>query len=138
MSRQSEFKKRFDPEMGKYTRQHIWENPPAYGSGFWGDTFKSIGKKVFGKTVKSTVKSAAKKGMEKGLTNAATKTGDYVGKKAGDKIVQMLSKGSKPKKSTSKKVRWGDASPQNPPAKKNSQFEINKKALAIFSGGKII
>ena len=79
--RQSEFKMRFDPELGRYTRQHI------YGEGMM-DTLKSFGSKLFGKTMKK----AAKKGAEKGLTAAATKTGEHVGKKAGDKIVQMTSK----------------------------------------------
>ena len=105
MSRKSEFKMKLDPEMGKYTRQHI------YGEGIT-DIFKSIGKNLFGKTAKS----AAKKGVEKALNTAATKTGDHVGKKAGDKIVQMLSKGSKPKKSTSKKVTFN-----NNVEKKNSK-----------------
>ena len=42
MSRQSEFKKRFDPELGRYTRQHI------YGEGIT-DIFKSVGSKVLEK-----------------------------------------------------------------------------------------
>ena len=126
MSRQSEFKKRYDPEMGKFTRNHI------HGEGIITDTLKSIGKKVFGKTVKS----AAKKVVEKELTNATTKTGDYIGKKAGDKIVSLLSKEKKPK-STPKKVRWGDASPQNPPAKSSRQ-ERNAKVNSILGGRKII
>ena len=44
MMRQSEFKMRFDPELGRYTRQHI------YGEGMM-DVFKSFGSKLFGKTV---------------------------------------------------------------------------------------
>ena len=68
MMRQSEYKKRLDPELGRFTRQHI------YGEGIT-DVFKSIGSKLFGKTVKS----AAKKGAEKALTTAATKTGEYAG-----------------------------------------------------------
>ena len=52
--RQSEFKKRLDPELGRFTRQHI------YGQGIK-DVFKSIGSKLFGKTVKSAVKKGAKK-----------------------------------------------------------------------------
>ena len=52
------------------------------------DVFKSFGSKLFGKTVKSAVK----KGAKKPVTAAATKTGEHVGKKAGNKIVQMLSK----------------------------------------------
>ena len=82
MMRQSEIKKKLDPELGRYTRQHI------YGGGIT-DVFKSIGTKILGKTVKSAVK----KGAKKAVTAAATKTGEHVGKKAGDKIVQMLSKG---------------------------------------------
>ena len=78
MMRQSEFKMRFDPELGRYTRQHI------YGEGMM-DVFKSFGSKLFGKTMKKAAKKA--------VTAAATKTGGHVGKKAGDKIVQMLSKG---------------------------------------------
>ena len=77
--RQSEYKKRFDPELGIFTRQHI------YGEGIT-DVFKSFGSKLFGKTVKS----AAKKGAKKAVTAAATKTGEYAGKKAGDKIVKLL------------------------------------------------
>ena len=77
--RQSEFKMRFDPELGKYTRQHI------YGEGMM-DVFKSFGSKLFGKTMKK----AAKKGVEKAVTAAATKSGEHAGKKAGDKIVQGL------------------------------------------------
>ena len=68
------------------------------------------------------------------LTAAATKTGEHVGRKAGDKIVQMLSKG-------------GVQPPRDPPAKKvtfktvpktMSQQEINQRVNAILSGGKII
>lgn len=80
MTRQSEYKKKFNPETGKFTQKHI------YGEGFLTDTLK----KVF----ENTVKSAAKKAT----VTAATKTGEYVGKKAGDKIVKMLSKETTPKK----------------------------------------
>ena len=87
MMRQSEFKMKYDPELGKYTRQHI------YGEGLT-DVFQSFGSKLFGKTMKK----AAKKGAEKAVTAAATKTVKHVGKKAGDKIVKMLSKSdNKPK-----------------------------------------
>ena len=82
MMRQSEFKMRFDPELGRFTRQHI------YGEGMT-DVFKSFGKAIFGKTMKK----ATKKGVEKAVTAAATKTSEHVGKKAGDKIVEMLSNG---------------------------------------------
>ena len=85
--KQSEFKKRYDPELGRFTRQH------TYGEGVM-DVFKSIGAKVFGKTLKKAAKTAA----PKAVTTAATKTGEHVGKKAGDEIISMLSKSKTPKK----------------------------------------
>ena len=123
MTRQSEFKKKLDPELGRYTRQHI------YGEGIT-DVFKSFGKAIFGKTMKK----AAKKGVEKAVTTAATKTGEHVGKKAGDKIVQMLSKGNvvSSRKPPAKKVTFKTT------PKKITQKEINQRVNAILSGGKII
>ena len=41
-----------------------------------------------------------KTAANKAITTAATKTGEHVGKKAGDKIIQMLSKSKTPKKVT--------------------------------------
>ena len=125
MMRQSEIKKKLDPELGRYTRQHI------YGGGIT-DVFKSIGTKILGKTVKSAVK----KGAKKAVTAAATKTGEHVGKKAGDKIVQMLSKGSS-QKPPAKKVTF-DKNVEIFPSKKLTQQEINQRVNAILSGGKII
>ena len=124
--RQSEFKMKLDPELGRYTRQHI------YGEGIT-DVFKSFGKKIFGKTMKK----AAKKGAEKAVTAAATKTGEHAGKKAGDKIVQMLSKGASPKKPTAKKVTF-NKNIEIIPNKKMTKQEINARVNSILSGGKII
>ena len=116
MMRQSEFKMKLDPELGRYTRQHI------YGEGMM-DVFKSVGKNIFGKTMKK----AAKRGVQKAATTAATKTGEHVGKKAGDKIVQMLSKG-------------GVKSPRKPRAEKvetMTQQEIDQMLNNLLSGGSI-
>ena len=113
--RQSEFKMKLDPELGRYTRQHI------YGEGMM-DVFKSVGKKIFGKTMKK----AAKKGVEKAVTTAATKTGEHAGKKAGDKIVQML---SKEKAKPTKKVNF------NKNAETISQQEIDQMLNNLLSGG---
>ena len=121
MMRQSEYKKRFDPELCSFTKQHI------YGEGIT-DVFKSFGSKLFGKTIKK----AAKKGVEKAVTAAATKTGEHVGKKAGDKIVQLLSKGRDASKNP---PAGGIASPQNPPAKKISQKEVDQMLNNLLSGG---
>ena len=83
--KQSEFKKRYDPELGRFTRQHI------YGEGVM-DVFKNIGAKVIGQTLK--------KAADKAITTAASKTGEHLGKKAGDEIFKMLSKRKKTKKVT--------------------------------------
>ena len=56
MMRQSEFKKKFDPELGRYTKQHI------YGEGVM-DIFKSFGSKLFGKTMKKAAKTARTKAI---------------------------------------------------------------------------
>ena len=83
--KQSEFKKRYDPELGRFTRQHI------YGEG--------VMDSVFGQTLKKAAKTAA----TKAITTAATKTGEHVGEKAGDKIIEFFSrkkKTQKPKKVT--------------------------------------
>ena len=118
MMRKSEFKMKLDPELGRYTRKHI------YGEGMM-DVFKSVGSKLFGKTVKK----AAKKGVEKALNTAATKTGEHVGKKAGDKIVQMLSKGTPSRKPPAKKVNF------NKNVETINQQEIDQMLNNLLSGG---
>ena len=60
--RQSDFKKKYDAELGRFTRQHI------YGEGVM-DVFKNIGSKIFGKTMKKAVKTAA----TKAITNSSYK-----------------------------------------------------------------
>ena len=111
---------KLDPELGRYTRQHI------YGEGMM-DVFKSVGKKIFGKTMKK----AAKKSGEKVLTMAATKTGEHAGKKAGDKIVQMLSKGEvkSTRKTPAKKVTF------NKNVETINQQDIDQMLTNLLSGG---
>ena len=91
--RQSDFKKRYDPELGRFTRQHIYDEGVM-------DVFKSFGSKLFGRTAKQATKKVATKVASKAVKTAATKTGEHVGKKAGDKIIEMLSKSDTPKKVT--------------------------------------
>ena len=131
--RQCEFKKRYDPDMDLHIGKHI------YGEGIT-DIFKSVGRKLFGKTAKSVAKTAAKTAAK----SAATKTGEYAGKKAGDKIVELLSKKktqveesiptlpvnvtklkSTPIPSTVKKIT--ELTPQN----------VNDRVNQILSGGKL-
>ena len=128
--RQSDFKKRYDPEMGRFTRQHI------YGEGVM-DIFKNIGAKVVGKTLKQAAKTAA----TKAITTAATKTGQHIGEKAGDRIINYLTK-----KKRDKKVRFDEmeksgeeimkvlssSTPVTQPKPKTQQ-EINKRLNLILS-----
>ena len=111
---------KLDPELGRYTRQHI------YGEGMM-DVFKSVGKKIFGKTMKK----AAKRGAKKAASTAATKTGEHLGKKAGDKIVQMLSKGevAPSRKNPAKKVTF------NKNVETMTQQEIDQRLNNLLSGG---
>ena len=99
MMRQSEFKKKYDPDTGKYTRKHI------YGEGIMHSVKSFLGKKPTRKKV--TFAPPPKP------TPTATK-------KAGDKIVKMLSN-ENPSPSCKK---------QSP----MSQQEINNKVLQILSG----
>ena len=52
--KQSEFKKRYDPELGRFTRQHI------YGEGVM-DVFKNIGAKFLAKHLKKLQKQQQQK-----------------------------------------------------------------------------
>ena len=108
----SEYKKRYDPDLGMYVKKHV------YGGGVITDVLKS----VFGKTMKEAAKTAGKKALE----TAATKTGEHVGKKAGDKIIQLLSKKNK----TSPEMMM----PQMP---QMTQSEIDERVNRIISGGRL-
>ena len=119
--KQSEFKIRYDVRMGRYVKKHI------YGEGV-ANVFKTIGRKLFGKTVKEATKTATKKAVQK----AATKTGEYAGEKAGDKIIQLLSKRNK---NTETPVA---ALPiENPQSRELSDYEINERVNQLLSGGRM-
>ena len=85
MKRQSEFKRKYDPEMGKYTKQHI------YGEGIMD-------------SVKSFFKPTRKSSMRKPLAPPplSPKKVTFADKKAGDKIVKIISHENSP---TTKKTR---------------------------------
>ena len=118
--KQSELKKGYDVKMGRYVKKHIC------GEGVT-DVFKSIGRKLFGKTVKEAAKTATKKAVQ----TAATKTGEYAGEKAGDKIIQLLSKKNK---NTKTPVA---ASPIAKPQKELTNYEINESVNQLLSGGRM-
>ena len=118
--KQSEFKKRYDVKTGRYVKKHI------YG-GVVTDVFKTIGRKLFGKTLKEAAKTATKKAVQK----AATKTGEYAGEKAGDKIFQLLSKKNKSTKTPVAALPIGN------PQKELTDYEINERGNKLLSGDRM-
>ena len=112
--RQCEFKKRYDPDMDMYLTKHI------DGEGIT-DVFKAVGRKILGKTAKKAAKSVAKK--------AVTATSEYAGKKAGDKIVELLSKNKSPSVQMEPNI--------SPSPKELTDYEINERVNQILSGGKL-
>ena len=102
--RQSEFKKKYDPDTGKYTRKHI------YGEGIMDSVKSFLGKKPTKKKVQFAVPPP------KPTPTSTTK-------KAGDKIVKMLSGENPPSHKTNKRQ-----------AHKMTQQEINNRVLQILSG----
>ena len=124
--RKSEFKKRYDVKTGRYVKKHI------YGKGVVTDVFKTIGRKLFGKTMKEAAKTATKKAVQK----AATETGEY----AGDKIIQLLSKKNKKTPVAASPVA---ASPvvtspiENPQSRELSDYEINERVNQLLSEGQM-
>ena len=120
--RQSEFKRRYDVKTGRYVKKHI------YGKGVVTDVFKTIGRKLFGKTMKEAAKTAPKKAVQK----AATKTGEYAGEKAGDKIIQFLSK-----KNQNAKTPVATSPIENPQSRELSEYEINERVNQLLSGGRM-
>ena len=117
--RQCELKKRYDPDLDTYITKHI------YGEGI-SDVFKSIGRKIFGKTANKVAKSAAKSVAKK----AATTTGEYASKKAGDKIVELLNKN----KTATPSVL---IEPSLSEPKVLTDQEVNDRVNRILSGGKL-
>ena len=124
MTRQSEFKMRYDPKIGRYVKKHIYTEE-IHGEGLM-DIFKSVGSKLFGETAKEIAKKAA----TTAATSAATKTGEHLGNKAGDKIVQLLSK-KQPKQQT---IQHTISQPVDQPL---TDFEIAQRVNQLISGGKI-
>ena len=81
MMRQSEFKKKYDPDTGKFSRKHI------YGEG-----------------IMDSVKSFLGKKPTKKVTFAPPPKPSPVSKKAGDKIVKMLFEENKPSRKTKRQM----------------------------------
>ena len=88
MMRQSEFKRKYDPETGKYTKQHI------YGGGIM-DSVKSF--------FKPASKSSIRKSPPQPPKKVTFEPSSFVDKKAGDKIVKILSREAPPTPNPSRK-----------------------------------
>ena len=119
--RHCEFKKRYDPKLGKYVKKHI------YGEGI-SDIFKAVGSKIFRRSAKKAAETAAKK--------AAMKTSEYAGKKAGDKIVELLSNN----KTTTPSVMIDPSLPKQPSLSEPKVLtaqEVNDRVNQLLSGGKL-
>jgi len=110
MTRQSEFKRKYDPEMGKYKKKHI------YGEGIM-DSLKSL----FKPTPKQT--NNPPKPPQGRKVRFDLPSSSAANKKAGDDIVKLLSRESTPA--------------TKPSRKKMTQQEINNRVLQIMSGGKL-
>ena len=109
--RPSEFKLRYDVNLDRYVKKHIYDDETSYvhGKGMT-DVFKAVGKKLLGKTAKSAVKKAAIR-------------------KAGDEIVKLL----RENKTTPSVLIEPNKSISEP--KKLSEWEINERVNQLLSGG---
>ena len=123
--RQSEFKRRHDVKTGRYVKKHI------YGEGVVTDVFKTIGRKLFGKTMQEAAETATKMAVQK----AGTKTGEYAGEKAGDNIIQLLSKKNKKIPVAASPVATSPI--KNPKSRELRDYEINKRVNQLLSGGRM-
>ena len=123
--RHCEFRKRYDPKLGKYVKKRV------YGEGI-SDVFKAVGSKIFGRTAKKAAESAAKSAAKK----AVIATSEYAGKKAGDKIVELLSNN----KTTTPSVMIEPNLPKqlslSEPNVLTAQ-EVNDRVNQLLSGGKL-
>lgn len=119
MMRQSEFKMKFDPELGHFTKQHI------YGEGV----------RSFIKNKLSKKKSPAPAGSidKKLVAEAAALKVQQKNKKAGDEIAKLLSKekhqSKAPARTAVKKVTFKE------PPKRMTRQQINNRVNQIMTGG---
>ena len=112
MTRYCEFKRRYDSDLGKYVRKHIYDGT-IYGKGITtSGILKAVGKKLFGKTA------------DKIAANS-----EYAGKKAGNKIVNLLRKNRTAAPSL---LRESVREPEV-----LTQQDVNGRVNQILSGGKL-
>ena len=86
MVRQCDYQMTYDPTLDEYVYRHVYDDSPKEGSGLFSSLGNNALKLVSKKAVSDLASLAAKKAVEK----ASSTTGEYLGKKAGDKIVKLL------------------------------------------------
>ena len=123
--RHCEFKKRYDPKLGKYVKKHV------YSEGI-SDVLKAVGSKIFGRTAKKAAESAAKSAAKK----AVIATSEYAGKKAGDKIVELLSNNKTKTPSVLMEPSLSEQLSLSEPKQLTAQ-EVNDRVNRLLSGGKL-
>ena len=113
--RKCEYKKKYSPILGKHVYKHV------YGEGIY-DVLSGLRSKLYNCTQKAINKVA-----KKTAATALNKTGDYMGKKAGDKIVKLLQGNpvNAPKTSLQSIIK------ENTPL---SDYEINQRLQRLLSG----
>lgn len=127
MMRQSEFKMKFDPELGHFTKHHIWDNHTFYGEGV----------RSFIKNKLSKKKNPAPAGsIDKRLVaEAAALKVQQKNKKAGDEIAKLLSKekhqSKTPARTPVKKVTFKE------PPKRMTRQQINNRVNQIMTGKRV-
>ena len=119
----SKLKTRYNPDIGRYVKQHIYTNE-IHGEGLM-DIFKLVGNKLLGRTTKDIAKKAA----TKAASAAATKAGEHIGNRAGDKIVKLLSK-KQPMQPTIQPTINQQQAPM-------TDFEIAQRVNQLISGGRM-
>ena len=90
--------------------------------------WKAVGSKIFGRTAKKAAESAAKK--------AAIETSEYAGKKAGDKIVELLSNNKTTTPSVLMEPSLSQELSLSEPKVLTAQ-EVNDRVNQLLSGGKL-
>lgn len=88
--RQSEFKKKFNPETGNFTRQHIFDSGTIITGGGITDKFKALIKR--------------KKTSKRPKSPPTPPPSFNTNKKAGDKIAKILSSRNRPQLTREEKV----------------------------------
>lgn len=91
MIRQCEYKRRYDPNIGKYVYQHVYDGTIQTGSGVF-SSLANFGRKLLGK---KTITDVANKAAKKASEQAITTVGEHSGRKAGQQIINLLQKSEK-------------------------------------------